>query len=121
MIIVDTSVWIDHLRHGSDRLRELLLANEVLCHPFVIGELACGNMRKRDEVLTHLKNLPVTGTVTHEEALSFVESHRLAGSGIGWVDVHVLAAARLVGARVWTLDRRLRRVALAMDAAEAVH
>ena len=114
MILVDTSVWIDHLRAGNRRLRSLLENAEVLVHPFVVGELACGTLRNREEVLTLLHALPEAQAAEHEEVMSVVERERLYGRGIGWVDVHLLASARLSSAALWTLDRRLSRIASAL-------
>lgn len=114
MILVDTSVWIDHLRSGNRRLQSLLVDAEVLIHPFVIGELACGALHNRDEVLRLLRALPEANAAEHGEVMSFLERERLYGRGIGWIDAHLLAAARLSDAPLWTLDRRLSRVAAAM-------
>lgn len=84
MILVDTSVWIQHLRVGSDRLKTLLLDEQVLCHPFVLGELACGTLQKRSEILSMLKALPAAHLLEHDEVLSLLETRRLYGRGIGW-------------------------------------
>lgn len=112
MILVDTSVWVDHLRKGDRGLAELLTASNVLMHPFVIGELACGNLRKRDQILALLKNLPRAGVATDDEVLFFVERHALMGRGLGFVDMHLLASVALHGtARLWTRDKRLRAAA----------
>ena len=92
MILVDTSVWIDHLRKGDRGLAALLTASGVLMHPFVIGELACGNLRKRDEVLALLKDLPRVAVASDDEVLFFIERNALMGRGLGYVDVHLLAA-----------------------------
>ena len=107
MILVDTSVWVDHLRNGSPRLAALLGEDQVLGHPFVLGELALGHLRRRREVLALLADLPAAGVADHDEVLAFVERHALAGGGIGWIDAHLLAAAALGGDSLWTLDRRL--------------
>ena len=108
MILVDTSVWIDHLRAADEQLVLLLNEGQVLAHPMVIGELACGNLPEREEVLGLLARLPGTPVATDAEALLFIERHRLMGSGVGYVDVHLLAAMSLVGsALLWTRDRRL--------------
>lgn len=115
MILVDTSVWVDHLRAGDDGLAVALETGDVLSHPLVIGELACGNLRNRRELLALLGKLPATPVASHAEALAFIEAHALAGRGIGFVDVHLLAAAALASARLWTRDRRLARVASALD------
>ena len=112
MILVDTSVWIDHLRATDEQLVLLLNEGQVLAHPMVIGELACGNLPEREEVLGLLARLPGTPVATDAEALLFIERHRLMGSGVGYVDVHLLAAVSLVGsALLWTRDRRLLSVA----------
>ncbi len=112
MILVDTSIWIDHLRSGDDGLVASLEANQVLVHPFVLGELACGNLRRRTEVLELLKNLPQADTARNEEVLFFIDRHKMMGRGVGYVDVHLLASAALEGStRLWTRDKRLRVVA----------
>ena len=115
MILVDTSVWIEHLRAGSDRLKTLLLDEQVLCHPFVVGELACGTLQKRSEILSMLKALPEVHLLAHEEVLHFVQARRLYGRGIGWVDAHLLVSTLLTGCTLWTFDRPLRRAAAALN------
>jgi predicted nucleic acid-binding protein len=115
MILVDTSVWIEHLRAGNDRLKSLLFDQQVLCHPFVIGELACGMLRKRGEILTMLKALPEAHLLEHEEVISFLDARRLYGRGIGWVDAHLLATTLLTGCLIWTFDKPLRRAAAALN------
>ena len=108
MILVDTSVWVDHLRVGDELLATLLNSSQVSTHPFVIGELACGNLRKRTEVLRLLRNLPQTTVAHDDEVLYFIEHRKLMGRGIGYVDSHLLAAIALDGsARLWTRDKRL--------------
>ncbi len=111
MILVDTSVWIDHLRHGNRGLVAALEDEEVATHPFVLGELACGHLKHRAEILGLLHNLPEVLRAEDEEALGFLDAHRLWGRGVGWVDVHLLASARLSRVRLWTLDRTLAAVA----------
>lgn len=111
MTLVDTSVWVDHLRRGNGRLGRLLEDGLVLVHPFVVGELALGRIRRRSEILGLLAELPQVGVATHGEAIEFVERHRLEGTGIGWVDLHLLVSAALGRAGVWTLDRRLANAA----------
>lgn len=120
MILADTSVWVDHFRRGAPHLAELLERQMVLTHPFVIGELACGNLRNRREILDLLAALPRATAATDEEALLFLDERSLMGRGIGWIDTHLLAASTLTpDARLWTRDRRLREVtrelALAYD------
>ena len=118
MILVDTSVWIEHLRLGEDGLAMLLNGSRVLTHPFVIGELACGNLRNRTEVLKLLRGLPQAPVASPDEVLFFVESNELMGQGIGFIDAHLLAATSLFAAsRLWTLDKRLERVAAKLDVA----
>ena len=112
MIIVDTSVWIDHLRHTHVGLVDALESEEVLVHPFVIGELACGNLHARANVLELLSRLPPAPTATDEEVLAFIEKRSLNGRGLGLVDVHLLASTTLHGsARLWTHDRPLANFA----------
>lgn len=112
MILADTSVWINHLREGRSRLTDALNDDLVLIHPFVVGELACGNLRNRGEVLALLGELPAAPVATDAEALQFIEGRRLMGIGLRYVDVHLLASATLsTSARLWTLDRRLAEVA----------
>ena len=111
MVLVDTSVWVEHLRHGCLELESLLDEGEVLCHPFVIGELACGRLSRRAEILALLRSLPQAAIADLEEVLSFLDTHWLMGIGLGFIDVHLLASARLHQAPLWTLDRTLQRTA----------
>ena len=111
MILVDTSVWVDHLRRGSARLEALLSDGLVLIHPFVLGELALGRLKSRSEILGLLAEIPRAESANHEEVLEFVERHELAGSGVGWIAAHLLVSAALSGVSLWTLDRRLAVVA----------
>jgi predicted nucleic acid-binding protein len=107
VILVDTSVWIDHLRVSDSRLVTLLLEEQVLSHPFVIGELACGSMKRRGEILELLQHLPQIAAVPNPEVLVFVERRALMGKGLGWIDVHLLASTVASGHTLWTRDRRL--------------
>lgn len=111
MILVDTAVWIEHLRSGDDRLRALLFDEQVLCRPYIVGELACGRLENRGEILSMLMALPEAQLLEHGEVLSFVEARRLHGRGIGWVDAHLLASTLLTRCTLWTLDKPLRRAA----------
>jgi predicted nucleic acid-binding protein len=111
VILVDTSVWIDHLRRGNDTLAALLEEGSVVGHPFVTGELACGSLRNRREILSLLDGLPQSMIAEHTEVLRFLESHRLMGRGLGYVDVHLLASVMLEGALIWTLDKQLAEIA----------
>lgn len=112
MILVDTSVWIDHFRAADKQLMALLTRNEVLTHPFVIGEIALGSVAKRAEALRHLNNLPAAIAATHEEAMTFIERRKLANTGLGYVDVNLIASAALTpGAALWSRDKNLRAAA----------
>jgi predicted nucleic acid-binding protein len=123
MILVDTSVWIDHLRRGDAHLMATLLAGHVLIHPWVIGEIACGTLRERGQVLDLLRSLPLSPVALEDEVLFFIEQYALMGRGIGYVDIHLLASAQLAGARLWTRDKRLVVVAneLGMSYIETLH
>lgn len=112
MILVDTSVWIDHLRKGDSALAVALEAGQVLIHPFIVGELACSNLANRTKVLELLRALPESPMATEEEALAFIETRHLIARGIGYLDVHLLASVALNGAAtVWTRNRHLGTVA----------
>ncbi len=115
MILVDTSIWIDHLRRGNGDLISLLEKVQVFTHPFVIGELACGNLKARREILSLLKELPQARVADHHEVLQLIETRKLMGQGIGWVDAHLLAASLLTGAPLWTSDRHLRSLAVMLE------
>lgn len=108
MILVDTSIWIDHLRQRNERLSKLLNQGQVLAHPFVIGELALGSLQNREAILGALQDLPQAPVATEVEVLRFIEQNDLYGIGIGYIDAHLLAAVRLSpGATLWTRDKRL--------------
>lgn len=111
MILVDTSIWIDHLRSGSPALASLLQSDVVCTHDFVIGELACGNLRNRGEVLGLLQSLPRLSAATEEETLFFIEQQHLMGRGIGYIDAHLLAAAVIGDIPIWTKDKSLMAIA----------
>lgn len=111
MILADTSVWLNHFRRRNAQFRQLLLARQILLHPFVTGEIACGNLPKRAETLHSLSLLPQVVLAKDDEVLSLVEQRRLRGRGLGWVDAHLLASALLSGCRLWSHDRRLHEAA----------
>ncbi len=111
MVLVDTSIWVDHLRRGVRELAASLHAGEVACHPFVIGEVACGALRHRAELLDLLGALPALPRAGDSEVLAFIDRHRLMGKGLGWIDVHLLASCRLADAPLWTRDKRLAQAA----------
>jgi predicted nucleic acid-binding protein len=118
VILVDTSVWVDHLRAGDLTLVRLLENSQVLVHPFVIGELALGNVRQRANLLAELQNLPQAPVASDQEVLRFIELHELFGLGIGYVDAHLLAAVRLsAGSSLWTRDKRLLAIAVHLGTA----
>ena len=119
MILVDTSVWIEHLRRGHAGLAGLLEQGQVVVHPFVMGEIALGELKHRAEVLGLLAELPVAPVALHEEVLEVVERRRLFGVGIGWTDAHLLASALAGQSLLWTLDRRLTLAARRLDVAWA--
>lgn len=123
MILVDTSVWIDHLARGDSGLRSLLEEGEVLMHPYIVSEIALGSLTRRDETVGALQALPEIPLARHVEVMAFLANERLFGVGIGYVDLHLLAATRLaVGTKLWTRDRRLLQAALKLDlAAFAAH
>lgn len=115
MILVDTSVWIEHLRMGSERLKSLLYDEQVLCHPFIVAELACGTLRNRQEILSMVRALPKAHVAEHEEVLRFLEARHLYGRGLGCVDASLLASTLLTGCTLWTLDKPLRKAAAALN------
>jgi predicted nucleic acid-binding protein len=110
MVLVDTSVWVSHLRYGNCHLKKLLNNEDVMCHPFIIGELACGNIENRDEILLLLHSLPTAVSVEQGEVHRFINDHRLMGRGLGLIDVHLMISAILSDVYFWTLDKKLRLV-----------
>jgi len=117
MVLVDTSVWVDHLRSGNIGLETLLNDAQVACHDFIIGELACGNLTNRAEILSLLDALPKAAHVEHEEIMSFIETHKLRGKGMGYIDMYLLASAMLSDIPLWTLDKKLNDASLALGIA----
>ena len=107
MVLVDTSVWVSHLRDGNADLEKLLSDGEAVCHPFIVGELACGNLKNRHEILTYLQSLPMTILAEDEEILKFIENNQLMGKGLGYIDIHLIASAALTDVPLWTLDKTL--------------
>jgi predicted nucleic acid-binding protein len=122
MILVDTSVWIDHLRSSNEELVQLLACGQVTSHPFVIGELALGNLQQRNEILSALQNLPQAPVATEREVLGFIEQNGLYGAGIGYIDAHLLAATCLApGTALWTRDKRLLAVSTRLGISGKTH
>ncbi|MDH5718751.1 MAG: PIN domain-containing protein [Spirochaetia bacterium] len=109
MTLVDTSVWIDHFRNKNKKLIVLLEENKVLTHSFIIGELACGNIKNRNEILNLLKTLPFANEPTNEEVLVFIEKRNLYGKGLGFIDIHILSSALLNNSNLYTLDKKLQK------------
>jgi len=107
MVLVDTSIWVSHLRTGNTHLKSLLQNGEVVCHPFIIGELACGNITNRNEIIALLQELPTVKTAHHDEILRFIEAHHLMGIGLGLIDVHLVASSLLSKVPLWTADKHL--------------
>ena len=114
MVIVDTSVWVSHFREMNNELANLLDNGEVACHPFVVGELACGNLKNRNQILSLLQALPMSIKAEHEEVLELIERNQLMGKGLGYVDIHLIASAMLTGIPIWTLDKKLGQIANAL-------
>jgi hypothetical protein len=121
MFLADTSIWIDHLRAGDATLARLLDQARILTHPFIIGEIALGNLRARGPVLKALQRLPRTAVASHDEILHFIATHSLAGLGIGLVDAHLLAGVCLSpGSTLWTRDKKLLAVANRLSVAATI-
>ena len=117
MILVDTSVWIEHFRAGSKKLENLLNEGRVVSHMFVIGELACGNLKNRATILSLLQELPMAIRADDEDVLQFIDNHKLAGKGLGYIDIHLLMSAMLTRVSLWTFDKRLHEAATALHLA----
>ena len=115
MVLVDTSIWVTHFRDKHLQLEDLLIKGQAVCHPYVIGELACGNLKNRNKILSLLHELPMATQASHKEVLHFIEEHKLMGLGLGYIDIHLLASVFLSGVSLWTKDRRLK------DAADQLH
>lgn len=107
MVLVDTSVWVRHFREGDSDLEQLLNNGQVMCHPYIVGELACSNMKNRREVLSLLQLLPLATLAKHEEILQFIELNHLMGKGLGYIDLHLSASAVLTRVPVWSHDKKL--------------
>lgn len=110
MVLVDTSVWVVHLRQGTIGLESFLKDGHVVCHPFIVGELACGNLKNWSEILALLQTLPMAILAEHDEVMQFIETHRLMGKGLGYIDMHLLASAILTKVPLWTLDKKLGEI-----------
>ena len=117
MVLVDTSVWVAHLRYGNIGLEALLNEGYVISHPFIVGELACGNLKNRSEILSLLQALPMAIFAEHEEVMQFIENNRLMGKGLGYIDMHLLSSAILTKVPLWTLDKRLTQISIKLGLA----
>jgi predicted nucleic acid-binding protein len=115
MVLVDTSVWINHFRKSDSILVDLLRDNQVCIHPMIVGELACGSLRQRDEILPLLQMLPMTIKPSHDEVLHFIEKRRFFGQGAGWVDMNLLASCVLSKSTLWTKDKSLLKLAQSLE------
>jgi predicted nucleic acid-binding protein len=117
MVLADTSIWVDHLRVDDPRLRSAIADSELLVHPAVIGELACGTLPDRSDYLSYLADLPSASVADEEATLFVIESRKLWGKGIGWTDAQLVASALLSGCELWTHDKQLQKVAVALSIA----
>ena len=110
MVLVDTSVWVEHFRSGNIGLERLLNEGRVVCHQFIVGELACGNLSNRTEILALLQALPLASHAEHEEVIHLIENYSLMGKGLGYIDMHLIASAILTKVPLWTLDKKLKEI-----------
>jgi predicted nucleic acid-binding protein len=117
MVLVDTSVWVAHLRAGTSGLEALLNEGLMVCHPLIVGELAGGTLHNRSAILVHLQALLQAIPAEHEEVMQFIENHSLIGTGLGYIDLHLLASALLSKVTLWTVDKRLKEVAVKLELA----
>ena len=115
MVLADTSIWIDHFRNSNDQLAELLHDGEVFCHPLIIGELACGNIKNRKEILSDLQALPQSAVIEHDEIMIFIDKNQIMGKGLGYVDMAILASALVTMIPLWTFDQKLSAIAKKMN------
>ena len=112
MILVDTSVWVEHFRSANSKLVKILNDGDVICHPFIIGELACGNIKNRNKIFSLLQSLPMAKQANNDEILEFIEIKKLMGKGLGYIDIHLLASAFLSNVSLWSLDKKLKHLSL---------
>lgn len=115
MVLVDTSIWVVHLRNGNIGLETLLNKGNVVCHPFIVGELACGNLKNRVEILSLLQTLPMAIHGEHEEVMRFIEDHTLMGKGLGYIDIHLIVSAIITEIPLWTVDKKLNEISLKLE------
>ncbi len=117
MLLVDTSVWIDHFRKSNEQLEEVLNNGDIMCHPFIIGELACGNIKNRKEILSLMKELPMSYKASHDEIFELIERRKLMGRGLGFIDMHLIASAFLSNVCLWSFDKNLNKIAIELKIA----
>jgi predicted nucleic acid-binding protein len=115
LILVDTSVWIKHLREGDHNLIQLLEQGLVASHPFIIGEIACGGIKNRYEIISLLNDLPSTDVLDHSEIMEFIENRGIMNKGIGYIDVHLLGSALVSETPLWTFDKALKKMAIQLS------
>jgi len=115
MVLVDSSVWVEHLRSGNIGLENLLNEGHVVSHLFIVGELACGNLSNRSEILSLLHALPLATHAEHEEVMHFIENYSLMGKGLGYIDMHLIVSALLTKVPIWTLDKKLKEVSSKLE------
>jgi len=115
MILIDSSVWIDHFRTENSLLSGLLMQGAIVMHEFILGELAIGNFKNRKEILTLLDSIPKLSKLTHDEFLYFLEQNSFYSKGVGFVDIHLLGSTKLAGVKIWTLDKRLLKLATSLN------
>ena len=111
IILVDTSVWINYLREGDPNLSQLLEQGLVACHPFTVGEIACGGIKNRREIINLLNDLPSVVTLDHSDILDFIENRKIMNKGIGYVGIHLLGSALVSDTPLWTFDKALKKIA----------
>jgi len=115
LVLADTSIWVRHLRYGEKHLIKLLELGVIACHPFIIGELACGSLKNRQEIIQLLEDLPVVDVLEHSEVMIFIETNNLMSKGIGYVDTHLLGSSILSNIPLWTYDKSLDKVANSLN------
>lgn len=114
LVLADTSIWVKHFREGQKHFYSLLDEGLIACHPFIIGELACGNLKNRSEILPLLEALPKVDVLEHNEVMAFIESRKLMGIGIGYIDTHLLGSSLLSNIPLWTFDKSLVKAAMSL-------
>ena len=117
LVLADSSIWVTHFKEGQKHLTQLLEQGLIACHPYIIGELACGSLKKRREIIQLLEALPVVDVLDNTEIIEFIESRKLMSIGIGYVDIHLLGSSLLSNTPLWTFDKALVKAAKFLDIA----